>query len=82
MASSDHPDREPGRDDEPSFGRGPTAGKRLAAIIAGIVLAIFVVLLVIWLVGRSADDVEGAAATAVTALALLPVRARRRSVLR
>jgi hypothetical protein len=61
-----------------SFGRGPKAGKRLAAIIAGVGIAIFVVLLVIWLVGRSADDVEGA----VAALALLPVAAPRRSVRR
>jgi fumarate reductase subunit D len=80
MASSDHPDREPARGDEPSFGRGPKAGGRLAAIIAGIILAIFVVLLIIWLVGRSADDVEGAAATAVAALTLLPVPSLRRSV--
>ena len=56
----DHERRDGGEGPIPD---GPKGGRRIGALIVGLVLGIFVVLLVIWLLGRSADDVDGAAVT-------------------
>ena len=65
-----------GGPNDPEFrvGRGKPARRRIATLIIGIVVFVFAVLLTIWLLGRSAGDVQGAAAMLV---AWLPTRSDR-----
>lgn len=52
-----------GGPNDPEFrvGRGKPARRRIIALVLGVLVFIFVALLTIWLLGRSADDVQGAA---------------------
>jgi hypothetical protein len=68
--------REPGdhggsNDPEYRVGRGAPARRRIGALLIGVVLGIFAVLLSIWLLGSSVDDVEGAARASVGPLTLV-----------
>ena len=60
MSEARDPSDHGGRND-PEFrvGRGKPARRRIALFGVGIVLFVFAVLLVIWLLGRSAADAQG-----------------------
>lgn len=65
MSEARDPSGHGGRND-PEFriGRGNPARRRILALALAVVLVIFAVLLTIWLLGRSADEAQGAAETA------------------
>ena len=62
--SDAHDPRDHGGHNDPEFrlGRPRRARRRIAALLIGVVVTIFAVLLTIWLVGRSAADAQTAGA--------------------